>query len=274
MNIQRILKITRNYRGLFDERIATWLYRKYIKNKFYSGITWFDEEKLAIYFTNKEYIERRVWMMGEYETEVLKAFELSVKKDAVALDIGANIGINAMRLSKLVGEYGKVYAFEPIPFNQNRLKKNIALNNIDNINVMEFALGLNNEQLSIAIDANEENMGAISLRNPQEQGVAITVRNGDDWVKEQQIEKIDFMKIDVEGFEWNVITGLSETIKKYHPSILIEWDTNYLNMVGADMNSWNEFIESNQYKIMQVEQYQLVEVNHIKDAKEGNLLFV
>ncbi len=274
MDIQRILKITRNYRGLFDERIATWLYRRYVKDQSYSGITWFDKESLAIYFSNKEYIERRVWMMGEYETEVLKAFEISVKKNAIVLDIGANIGINAMRLSKLVGDNGKVYAFEPIPFNQQRFKKNIQLNKITNITLMEFALGQHNEQVIISIDDKEENMGAISLRNPTEHGIAIEVRNGDEWVLQNNIEKIDFMKIDVEGFEWNVINGFSESIKKYHPTILLEWDTNYLSLVGADMNNWDEFITKNNYKILQVDRYQLVDVKNIKKAKEGNLLLV
>lgn len=274
MKLEKILKFTRNYRGLFDERISTWLFRKYIKGSEQKGITWFNSEKIAIYFSSTEYIERRVWMLGEYEPEVASVFSAYVAKGGTALDIGANIGINSIRLANLVGPSGKVFSFEPIPFNQNRFKKNIELNLIDNITLVPMALGVSTETLKLDFNEHEENMGAISLRNAGDVGIDIQVRKGDDWVKENNIQQINFIKIDVEGFEWNVIDGLNETIKNFHPSILIEWDLNYLEYSGISKKNWQGFIDENSYKIYQINRYELKEVSAISNASDGNLLFI
>lgn len=274
MKLEKILKFTRNYRGLFDERISTWLFRKYIKGSEQKGVTWFNNENIAIYFSSSEYIERRVWMLGEYESEVASVFSAYVNKGGTALDIGANIGINSIRLSNLVGNTGKVFSFEPIPFNQNRFRKNIELNSITNVTLIPMALGISTETLKVDFNEHEENMGAISLRNAGDVGIDIQVRNGDEWVNENNIQQIDFLKIDVEGFEWNVISGLNETIKRFHPAILIEWDLNYLEYSGKSKTDWQKFIDDNTYKIFQVNRYELKEVSTIGDASEGNLLFI
>lgn len=274
MDIKKILKFTRNYRGLFDERISTWLYNKFIKNKFLSGITWFNEESISINFTSTEYIERRVWMLGEYETEIKKVFETYVPFDGIVLDIGANIGINTIRLSNCVGSRGRVYSFEPIPFNQQRFAKNIKLNKIENARLEPFALGSNNESILIKYNESEENMGAISLREKSDSGLLITVKKGDDWVQEHNISSIDFMKIDVEGYEWEVISGFENTINKFHPGILVEWDLNYMKQNGVSLFEWQKFIDKYNYKVYQVNKYELVQIEFIKEAKDGNLLLI
>lgn len=274
MDVQKILKFTRNYRGLFDERISTWLFRRYIKDSHYTGITWFNDEHISIYFSSKEYIERRVWMLGEYETEVNAAFRTHVPTNGTVLDVGANIGINTLRLSNFVGVNGKVYSFEPIPHNQQRFAKNILLNNVGNVKLEPIGLGLVSETLTIDFNVEEENMGAVSLRNTSALGIDIQVKNGDEWIQENNIEKLDFIKIDVEGYEWNVISGLSSSIKKFHPKILIEWDLNYLKFSGASDMDWQSFIDSNNYKIYQINRYELKAINSIREAEDGNLLFI
>jgi FkbM family methyltransferase len=274
MDLNKLLKFTRSYRGLFDERISTWLYRRYIKKGDYSGITWFNTEDIAIHYTSKEYIERRVWMLGDYEPEVNSVFKAFVPIKGTVLDIGANIGINSIRLSKCVTLEGKVYSFEPIPFNQKRLEKNLLLNSVQNVSVAPIALGLNNEEVRVLFNEQEENMGAISLRNQNEEGILVQVRNGDDWIKENNIEKLDFMKIDVEGFEWNVISGLKETIGRDHPRILIEWDLNYLLYSGKSADEWQQFIDKFDYRIYQINRYELKQLTSIREALDGNLLFI
>lgn len=274
MEINKILKITRSYKGAFNERIATWLFKRYVKANAYEGITWFNEEEISIYFSSREYIERTVWMLGEYETEVNKVFQAYVNKNSTVLDIGANIGINTIRLSKLVGEKGLVYSFEPIPFNQNRFEKNILLNKIQNVQLQKFALGARNEKLFIDFNDKEENMGAVNLRNEKTGGLPIEVKIGDDWIQEMNIPKVDFMKIDVEGFESNVINGLAKTITRDHPTILLEWDRNYLKESGNSVSLWQRFMEVNAYKIFQINRYSLTPVSKVELANDGNLLLV
>ncbi len=275
MDIHKILKFTRTYKGIFNERISTWLFKRYIKNRIHTGITHFEKEDIAIHFSSKEYIERRVWMTGEYETEIQKVFQTYVPSAGNILDIGANIGINSIRLSKLLKHDGRVYSFEPIPYNQKRFSQNIQLNGIKNIELIPYALGDSNQSMHIKFDENEENKGAISLMNADINGLIVDVLKGDDWVKNNRIEAIKFMKIDVEGFEWNVIEGLKETIKINHPTILIEWDLNYQKKSNqSDISNWQNFIENNKYKIYQIFPYELKLLNNMNQAIDGNLLFL
>lgn len=274
MDIKKILKFTRNYRGLFDERISTWLYHRFVKGKNYEGITWFDNEEVFLHYNSKEYIERRIWMTGEYEPEIWKVFKTYINTGDVVFDIGANIGVNSIRMSKLVGENGKVYSFEPFIINRNRYYKNILLNNIKNFELIPIALGNKQEQLNMFININEENLGSLSLRNNKPGENIVNVEIGDNWFLDNSLQRIDFMKIDVEGYEWKVIDGFKNTIKNYHPKILIEWDINYQLEIGLNFNEWQNFIMENEYKIYQINRYELKELTSIQKAMNGNLLLV
>src|SRR5690349_565424 len=76
-------------------------------------------------------------LLGRWEKESQKMYLNSIFKDFIVFDLGANYGIHAMLYSKLVGEGGKVYAFEPLPGNVKDLETHIALNNIKNIKIVE-----------------------------------------------------------------------------------------------------------------------------------------
>ncbi len=274
MKIEKVIKFTRNYKGLLDERISTWLYHRYVRNRYYSGITWFDKEDIFLHYNSKEYIERRIWMTGEYEPEIWKAFQLHISEGAITLDIGANIGVNSIRMSKLVGENGKVFSIEPFEININRFNKNINLNGIKNVELVPFAFGNKDELKKVHINLDEENLGSLSLRNNKPGDILINVKIGDDWILHNKIDKIDFIKIDVEGYEWNVIDGLKNTIAKCHPKIIIEWDTNYQLDAGIDLNVWNDFIEKNNYHIYQIDRYGLNKIDNINEALNGNILLI
>ncbi len=272
MKIEYILKLTRSYKGLLSERIGDYLYRRYIRKKLYVGITWFNEEDIFIHYSSKDYIERSVWMKGEYESEVQAVFTQCVKKGDVALDIGANIGINTIRLAKLVGDNGKVFSFEPVPYIISRFQENIKLNAIENVSLIPVALGSEDEELRISFSENEENKGATSLRNRDEEGIMIKVRCGDKLLEENSISNVNFIKIDVEGFEWEVLQGLERTIEKYRPTLIVEWDIDYQNRADTDIDKWAKYIEMHSYELYQIKKYYLQKLSHITEAEDGNIL--
>ncbi len=163
---------------------------------------------------------------GLYDRTGLHFIEkiLSRLNNPVALDIGANIGNHALRMS----EYCKmVYLFEPQLSLSRHLHTTMALNNISNWNI--FNVGLSDEEKTLPLFKNlDGNNGETSFvaelkgKNFLIEEAAICI--GDNVLHKHNITHIDFIKIDVEGFEAKVIAGLKKSIQQYRPIIFMEWD--------------------------------------------------
>lgn len=80
-------------------------------------------------------------ILGRWEPESHEVFARVIKPGQTVFDLGANNGIHSLLFSKLVGEKGRVIAFEPLPGNVEELRKNYGLNNITNIRVVQSAVG-------------------------------------------------------------------------------------------------------------------------------------
>lgn len=147
-----------------------------------------------------------------------KYFKSYSNKNKVALDIGANIGTHTIYLSDY---FAKVHAFEPQSSVYKLLESNIILNKCDNVHAHNFGLGSTNTSVQMEkYDlAKPNNQGGIGIdKTGLSGGEKIQVKVLD----ELNISNIGFMKIDVEGYELDVIKGAIQTIKKSKPIIIIE----------------------------------------------------
>lgn len=144
-----------------------------------------------------------------------------VKQDDIVIDAGANCGHLSILFSKLVGENGIIYAFEPDRYNIKRILKNKHLNEdlLNNI-VIEDMLLWNENTL---IDFNEAGTVASSVVWISESDKCIKKQaiRIDDWVAKNNLKKLDFIKMDIEGAETEALEGCIETIKKYKPNFAI-----------------------------------------------------
>lgn len=136
------------------------------------------------------------------------------------LDIGANIGLWTMRMSKLVGNTGKVYAFEPELKNFEILKKNIELNKLDNVILEQKALsdidGVTYLELS-------EDSGQHRLSN---HGVKVESMTLDNYLKGLVV---DFIKMDAEGSEYKIFKGMKNILKNKDLTIVTEFNYKLLD---------------------------------------------
>lgn len=150
-----------------------------------------------------------------------------IKPDFICFDIGANIGETTLNFAKLAPE-GRIYSFEPVPFLFERLKINTELNPFKNIELYNIALSDREEELFFENPSNNNSSG-ISL-NKESSGTSTLVHSTtvDLFVSKNNINKIDFIKIDVEGFENYVINGAENTLLKHTPLLMIEIDNRYL----------------------------------------------
>lgn len=164
---------------------------------------------------------------GVYEKALytfLKDF-LSVTSEAVCVDIGANIGNHALTMAKYSSA---VYAFEPVPFIFDILSSNKILNSLDNLHLNRMALGKDKGEVEMLI-VNGINSGCsrISAKDESQEGCEkanAIMAIGDDFFEEKALKRIDLIKIDVEGHETDVLLGLENTIKRYEPMVVLEWN--------------------------------------------------
>ena len=160
--------------------------------------------------------EHGYWL-GSYEMEKRKAFERLILPGSVVYDIGANVGYFSLLASLLVGSEGQVVSFEPLPRNIHYLQRHIALNQLTNITVVEaavsdhtgeafFDLGASAAMGHLA-DAGELNVRLVSL---------------DRLLADSEIEPPDYMKIDVEGAEYDVLCGAQYILETYQPLLFLD----------------------------------------------------
>jgi len=172
---------------------------------------------------------------NEYEPWIIKYAQiiLSDTTDPVIFDIGANIGLISLPLSRIFKK-GKIHAFEALPPCAVVLENNIKKNNINNIRVINKAISSSKDNLEINLPAGHA-LGNAFITQPSNDkskslGVfsveAITV---DDYVNTNHIKKIDLIKIDVEGWEEQVLIGAEKTIKMLNPTCIIEFNVTEFN---------------------------------------------
>ena len=168
-----------------------------------------------------------------------------IKKGDVVLDIGANIGYYALIESQLVGANGKVYAVEPVRDNFELLKKNIRLNNLNNVKTFQLAFGNCNEESQIYI-SNSCNL--CSMKKQSTGGKIIGVQN----VSEETVDAFfankpspSFIRMDVEGFEYEIICGMLQTLKG-DIRILVELHPKYLS---EKMNELFQILMQNNFRV-------------------------
>jgi FkbM family methyltransferase len=159
---------------------------------------------------------------GEFEPEMVSLFKALLQPTDTVLDIGANIGCTSLLFGDLAR---KVYSFEPSPTTYRWLVENVQRAKLGNVEPLNLGLGKDAGTFELTFAPNNRSGGFVSnLTNASEghQVEKITIAKGDDFIREHQIAKVDFIKIDVEGFEQSVIEGLAATIARDQPVVALE----------------------------------------------------
>jgi FkbM family methyltransferase len=180
----------------------------------------------------KEGIDFCLFATGAYEPDVLNTYSKLIKQDSIVLDIGANIGAHTLHMAKLLGRSGHLYAFEPTNYAYKKLINNLKLNEVISQRVTTYKAFLT-EEISTELPELISSSWDISMpiehrdRNPLDKGFAHStlgakVMTLDSWAVENNINKLDLIKLDVDGFEIDVLRGGKKTIQKLRPKLIIE----------------------------------------------------
>lgn len=181
--------------------------------------------------------EHGYWL-GSYEMGKRLAFEREIKPGSVLYDIGANVGYFSLLASVLVGDNGKVFAFEPLPRNVEFLKKHISINKLANIEVIEAAVSYQSGEAFFDLGASTA-MGHLSDSG----GLQVQMVSLDDLVSAGKLEPPDYIKLDVEGAEYDALRGAEAVIDKIQPVLFLD-----THQRSAHQNTV-AFLEQKKYQI-------------------------
>jgi len=170
-----------------------------------------------------DWIQENIYFLGEYEKAELKTLDHFLKEDSVFLDLGANLGLFTLHASQRIGNNGKIVSFEPFSTNNKALVHHLSDNHITNVTVEKLAVGEQNGTITLYYDEKEANLGMVSAKpveNAQKEEVEIV--SIDSYFQKNPLSKVDFIKIDIEGFEYPTLLGMESTLKQFYPTLLIE----------------------------------------------------
>jgi len=157
-----------------------------------------------------------------FEPEIVRLFRTLVNPTDVVLDVGANIGCTGLLLSQLARQ---VYVFEPGLSTFRFLKQNIERSGAGNIVPLNFALGAEASTSSLTYSPSNRAGGFVSDQTSASSGHRmedIAIQALDTVMPGSAIPSVDFIKIDVEGFEPHVLRGASQTLETFKPTVVLE----------------------------------------------------
>ena len=189
----------------------------------------------------------------------------NIKEGMTIIDIGANIGAITLKSAKKVGLPGKVFSFEPSPINFKRASTNISLNKFTNITLINQGLG-NEKSTAFLYNVNPNNRGMLRLlqddvQNNSFEKEEVEIDTLDSSMQKFSIAKPDFIKIDVEGFEYKVLQGAHETLSKFKPILFIELVDNNLREQKSNAKELIQYLKLLNYKIINAQSNDEIDEN-------------
>ncbi|MBP7921986.1 MAG: FkbM family methyltransferase [Saprospiraceae bacterium] len=178
---------------------------------------------LSMYVNPNEHIGRRIYFDGYYEGSEWRVLKKLITPSMCIIDIGANIGSWSLLFSKLAQE-GTVYAIEPSTWFE-LLEKNIAINSFKNIKTFQCAFGNVAQEAWIEEPppGNDKNYGMSRIALDKKSSArSVSIYRLDEFVEKQTIKKIDWIKIDTEGMELEILKGGVDVLKQYQPNVMFE----------------------------------------------------
>lgn len=189
------------------------------------------------------------FIKGTYEPKNVEAIQKTVRKDDVAYDVGAHVGYFSVLMGDIVGEDGKVIAFEPRGLNLAYLQKHVAVNKCENIEIVSKAVG--------------DHTGHAKLETRTGSGTGYISETGDEDVEITSIDQLvesgalpppTFLKIDVEGGEMAVLRGAKNVIGKQRPRMILATHGDEIDAeCRALLKEWN---------------YEMQDIDHESGTKE------
>ena len=260
---------------------ARQIYR--ILSLFFSNNFIFKRKNIYWNIDLSEAIDLHIFLFGSFEREIKDtADKLEYKDYKTILDIGANFGVQALQFADNFRD-AKIFAIEPTKYAFDKMKKNLKLNPqlSKNIHIDQAFLSSNEKKIPPSVYSSWD-LKSIDEQHPKHKGFKKDTINSniftlDEYVNSNKIENVDFIKLDVDGSELNVLKGGENFLKKCKPPIFMELAPYLYKEFGYNINDLINFLVSIDYKFYDIKKIKLIEdigrySENIKDGSSKNIL--
>tara|TARA_Y100000741_G_scaffold363815_1_gene352971 strand:+ start:3993 stop:4883 length:891 start_codon:yes stop_codon:yes gene_type:complete len=275
----KIFRVIKNVLYKYFKKLE-YLYYKILSDKgFYIKKIQGSRMKLNV---NDPGISKELLLYGFHEERTTNIVKKIIKPGMNLIELGANVGYYTLLESRLLNGKGKIFAIEPVPENFTSLNDNIKLNDHKNIETFNLAISDKKGEFDFFL-TNESNWG--SMVDPSSDKISKTMSDKlkirhnnkikvkaisiDDFVKENNIKEVNFIRMDIEGYEIEAIKGMKNTLKSNgNISLLIEIHNKIFSDVKKSYGPTFEFLLNNGFKpkiliAKQDEYYDIKEENFI-----------
>ncbi len=192
----------------------------------------------------RQHVDLEILNKGVFERDSIKWLNNFIKPGMVAADVGANFGYYTVQISRLVGPSGKVYGFEPSARFRNRLTSHLKENHCENVTVLDYGLSDLSQSFELFGSGDTATLHWSDTDSAPTHRETIKVRRLDDFVEEEKITRLDFVKIDIDGHEPKFLEGAKKTLVTFKPILLIEFAEMFLSKAGSDSIRLGEELHS------------------------------
>jgi len=205
----------------------------------------------------------RLSLSGVYEPFETETIKDIVKKGDIVMDIGANIGYYTLLLARFVGDKGKVIAFEPDSDNFVLLKKNVEINGYKNVILVQKAVSNKTEKIKLYLHKNDKKQHSIYDSSNSRKSIEVESIRADNYID----EKVDFIKIDIEGAEGEAVLGMDDLLKKNEKiKIITEFSPCSLEKSSVGPKEFLELLLEHNFKLCEINE-QKKELRQTNPAK-------
>ncbi|TSA45660.1 FkbM family methyltransferase [bacterium] len=235
-----LAKVTRHFHPRGSERILRFFYHPdRITSPIHTVIRYWGNLQISV--DTSYFLGWRIFFFGSYEPDTVAFIEKNVHAEDVCIDIGANIGVHALILSKIAKE---VHAFEPCSKPRQKLNENLQLNNIKNVTVYPDAVSDVSKTSNLVVqEKSSTKLGSATLYGDDSLDIleqeTVRVRTLDSY----KFKRVDFLKIDTEGGELHVLRGAEDTLRRCNPIILFEYSENLWQNADSSLQDVVSFLQ-------------------------------
>ncbi len=205
-----------------------------------------------IHVDTQSSIEYAVLFRGVWEPEVSRLLDRLVRPGDVCLDVGASVGVHALRMAFRAGASGRVIACEPQPELARRIRANAALNRLSQLTVVEAAISDRDGTTTFYTYREGAFARALSSLTPAagaERPMEVRTLSGPGLARETELTRLDLVKIDAEGADAVVLATLDPLIERHRPVVLFEHRASHWGRFGASAGTVVSRFEALAYQL-------------------------
>lgn len=218
----------------------------------------------------EEGIDLHLYLFRGFQKHIYSNKVVSLPDDAIIFDVGANAGIMSLAFAN-IAKSGFVFAFEPTGYAIDRFKKNMSLNKelSSRIKLVQTFVHATSTQSHDLQAYSSWRLTGNESRHQVHKGILKAAENVpsvtlDDFCRLENIKKLDFIKIDTDGFEMDVLKGAIEVIEKYHPQIIFEIGQYIMKEKNINFDDYFKLFAGLNYKIVTVKGIEIINSNYTK----------